>query len=635
MAADLPLTVASWRPPDSVVRLLPGGLAISGVERDEDREFAVTPRLEFQILGPFEVTSNGHAIVLPDGKPRGLLALLVLNRNQVVSVDALVDELWADPPATAVKNVQVYVSRLRKALGDGALITRKPGYLLRIENGSVDADCFVALVEEARQQQPAAAAELLRAALQLWRGPPLAEFGYDGFAQREIQRLDELRLFALEERIEADLAVGRHEEVVPELETRVAENPLRERLRGQLMLALHRSGRQAEALEVYNDGRRWLAEELGLEPSDALRDLQRAILNQDPALVPEAVAPKPLGTAAETSDPPRASRRRGRVALIGGGLLLAAAATAAGVGLARRGSGSVRVVPNSVVVVDEKTDRIAADVPVGRGPDSIAVGKDAVWVANRADGTISRIDPRTRRQVKTISLHTDVSDIALGYGSVWVANGNDGTLTRVDPSTNAREETVQLSRWNTLLPPPASFVATGAGGVWVTGGDQLVRVDPRTNHPSTPITIPEPTGLATGAGAVWVTTRDRRLLRISPDFRRRTYQRVDGIAAAPSVGSRAVSLIVYRAHSAIVRVDRRSMRATRTLGEGVYSFNDYPTDLALSRAAAWVVDSRGSVLRFALAAHRAVRTIETGQAGGRPSIALGEGAVWVAVPASS
>ncbi|HEX3268396.1 MAG TPA: AfsR/SARP family transcriptional regulator, partial [Gaiellaceae bacterium] len=185
-------------------------------------------------------------VELPVGKPRALLAVLIINSGAVVSVDTLVDELWGDqPPPTAAKNVQGYVARLRRALGDSVLVTRSPGYTLQLEDGRIDAAGFQELVEEARHEEPAAAADRLREALALWRGPPLADFTYEPFAQDEIRRLEDLRLTALEDRIEADLALGRHEDVVAELESLVRAHPLRERLQGELLVALYRCGRQA------------------------------------------------------------------------------------------------------------------------------------------------------------------------------------------------------------------------------------------------------------------------------------------------------------------------------------------------------------------------------------------------------
>jgi DNA-binding SARP family transcriptional activator/tetratricopeptide (TPR) repeat protein len=243
--------------------------------------------MQFRILGPLEVLAKGRALDVGGPKQRGLLAVLLLNANRVVSSDRLIDALWGErPPATAHKALQVYVSQLRRMLGKDHLVTRAPGYLLRIAGDELDLGRFEALLEQARGLEPEAASAKLREALSLWRGPPLAEFAYQGFAQAEIARLEELRLACLEERIEADLARGGHAELVSELEGLVKEHPLRERLRAQLMLALYRSGRQAEALAAYQDARRVLVDELGIEPGKLLRELEQAILRQDSALDP-------------------------------------------------------------------------------------------------------------------------------------------------------------------------------------------------------------------------------------------------------------------------------------------------------------------------------------------------------------
>src|SRR5438128_6157861 len=267
--------------------------------------------MEFRILGPLEVWSDQRRLPLGGSKQRMLLAVLLLHRNEVVSIDRLVEELWTGgPPARAVKVVQVYVSRLRKALGarrapsdaEDMLVTRAPGYLLRVGRDELDADRFERLVEEGRRVlgagSPRLATRTLLEALALWRGPALADFAHESFAQPEIGRLEAVHLSALANRIDADLALGRHEELVGELEALVAENPLQERLRGQLMLALYRAGRQADALEVYRQTRELLHGELGLDPSRALQSLERSILLQDTAL--ELAAQPFVGVAADS-----------------------------------------------------------------------------------------------------------------------------------------------------------------------------------------------------------------------------------------------------------------------------------------------------------------------------------------------
>ncbi|TMM24681.1 MAG: hypothetical protein E6F94_09240 [Actinobacteria bacterium] len=241
--------------------------------------------LEFRILGPVEVTDDGAPLQLGGQKQRALLALLLLNPNRVVSTDRIMDALWGEQvPRTAATSLQNFVSQLRKLLGSDVLVTKPPGYQLRVAADQLDLEKFVHLVEESRGEPAAERTTTLRRALALWRGPPLADLGFEAFAQSEIARLEELRLAALEDRVEAELESGRHSDLIGELEAFADENPLRERLRSQLMLALYRSGRQAEALQIYHDTRRVLVDELGIEPSPTLQQLHGAILRQDPGL---------------------------------------------------------------------------------------------------------------------------------------------------------------------------------------------------------------------------------------------------------------------------------------------------------------------------------------------------------------
>ena len=253
--------------------------------------------MEFRILGPLEVREETRELRLGGAKQRALLALLLLRANHVVPAERLIDELWSDdPPETAAKALQVYVSQLRKVLEPGrasgsasaVLLTRAPGYLLRLEPGQLDLHRFEELVAEGRAARASGdverAADLFRGALELWRGQPLADLQSEPFAGGQIARLEELRLCALEDRIESDLALGRDAELIAELEALVGEHSLRERLRRYLMLALYRSGRQVEALDAYQQARRALVEELGIEPGRALQELERAILVHDPSL---------------------------------------------------------------------------------------------------------------------------------------------------------------------------------------------------------------------------------------------------------------------------------------------------------------------------------------------------------------
>jgi YVTN family beta-propeller protein len=268
--------------------------------------------MEYRVLGPLEVRDGERSLPLAGARQRALLALLLVNANHVVSRDRLIDELWGEQaPETAVSTLQTYISRLRKVLPADKLLTRPPGYLLELEDGELDLRRFERLLAEARDAvaagDPERAAHDLHDALALWRGPALAEFAFEPFAQAEIGRLENLRLAAVEDRIDADLALGRHADLIGELEALIAENPHRERLRGQLMLALYRSGRQAEALQAYQDARHALVDELGIEPSDELQQLEKQILTHDVRL---QAPTRPRSQAGQLAAPPPTPERK-------------------------------------------------------------------------------------------------------------------------------------------------------------------------------------------------------------------------------------------------------------------------------------------------------------------------------------
>jgi DNA-binding SARP family transcriptional activator len=286
-------------------------------------------RMDFRILGSFEALDEGQVVTPRGAKQRALLALFLLHPNETLRTDWLIDELWGErPPTTASKTVQVHVSHLRKALAhggdggsDGLIVTRERGYEMRLDPAHLDSRRFEALLAEGRGElaagRPERAVSTLEQALSLWSGPPLAEVAYESFAGREIARLDDLRVTAFEQLIEAKLQLGRHEEVVPQLEALIPEHPYRERLRAHLMLALYRCDRQADALQAYHDARRTLIGELGIEPGERLRELERAILAQDPALHLAAEE----SAAAEPAVEPRGGfvgRERELAELVGG-----------------------------------------------------------------------------------------------------------------------------------------------------------------------------------------------------------------------------------------------------------------------------------------------------------------------------
>jgi DNA-binding SARP family transcriptional activator/DNA-binding beta-propeller fold protein YncE len=579
--------------------------------------------MEFRILGPLEVVEGGGQVALGGVKQRALLAFLLLHANRVVSRDRLIDELWdTTPPETARTALQVHVSQLRKALGHEAIVTQAPGYLIKVEPGALDLERFELLVKEAHGKEAEEAGERLRQALALWRGPPFADLG--DFASAERAQLEQQHASALEQRVEADLELGLHAELVPELEALVREDPLRERRRAQLMLALYRSGRQAEALDAYRSGRKLLADELGLEPGGELRQLEKAILEHDPALAPPA---RPQRREPTAEDRRLRLLGRSRLAVAIGALLIAGALAGIVVAITG-GSDSVAVEANSVAVVNPKTGRVEADVLIGGRPVAIAAGAGAIWVANADDQTIVRIDPKSRTVVKAIGLGSDVSDVALGFGSVWAAGASDGTLTRIDSKLNAAQEPIDLGGKGEAIPQPVFLVETGAGSVWVTRGNKLLRINPQTNEVKA-VAVTRPQGLAVGAGFAWVTQLNEHLLRIEAT----TGELIDDKDISselffPLVHDGSLWVVAYsETGPQILRLDASTLTQR---GAIPFTRRQFPFDLASGAGALWTVTpNEGALWRIDPATNRATRVVEVGH---HPiAVAAEKGAVWVGV----
>jgi DNA-binding SARP family transcriptional activator len=429
--------------------------------------------MRFAILGPLEVYDGTQPISVGGGRQRKLFGILLVHANESLSTDRLIEELWgAEPPPTAAKALQGLISQLRKQLGPDSLETVSGGYLLRVVPGATDAQQFEELLREARPLERIPALAKLQAALGLWRGPALADFAFDDFARSEIDRLEELRESCIERRIDLELALGHHDDLVPELEALVREYPLRERLRRHLILALYRSGRQADALDAYQDARVVLREQLGLDPSDELQALQKAILAHDPSLAPppRVEVPRERSPASAQSEQPR-RRRLGLIAAAVGAIVLVVAAIVVAIELVSSGRSTPIVVPpDSVALIDAHHNRIDSFVGVGRRPVSLAADANGVWVANADDGTVDQLDSRTGRLVHTIGVGADVYTVAVGFGSVWVAGGNDGTVIRIDPTLGQVQRTLTLGNPLSLAPNSVFFVATDNRYVWVTRG---------------------------------------------------------------------------------------------------------------------------------------------------------------------
>ena len=540
--------------------------------------------MEFRILGPLEVLDEGKPLPLGGAKQRSALAMLLLARNQVVSRDRLIEGLWgASPPPTAAATLDTYLSRLRRVLpgaGDTPrLVTKPPGYRLRVEAGELDLERFETLLERARMARVSGdagtAARELREALDLFRGTPLEDLVHAPFAQDELGPLEELRVTALERRLEADLADGRGAELVRELDVLTARNPFRETFWAELMLALYRSGRQVEALDAFDRARRILAEQLGLEPGQALKQLQSQILRQDPSLEPgEAVraaaavstpseeagrgrgaipdrsasAPvrvPPLGPPATQPAPdgdhvrtrsPRTSRRR---AALGATAALAAALAVLIpllVGGGEEARGAYRL---GTVLIDLSTGEQIDSIPLSRLPVSAypVFADGHFWVNNWSPFEYVEIDARSGSIVRSINPPARDPDVQEEGRSItpfvvdgdvmWVTSAYD--LVKMDIGLGRevdRFELDALGEGSGL----AEGVAVGAGSVWVSrdvGQGQILRLDPVSGTPEHVWNGVTPyLNLKFGDGSLWVAD-ERGLARIDADTN--LLRRVGGI----------------------------------------------------------------------------------------------------------
>lgn len=573
--------------------------------------------MDFRVLGPLEVGERAASVAIGGGKQRVLLALLLSHARQPLSTDWLIDALWGEtPPASAGNSVHVYVSQLRKALGDGRLRTSGRGYVLDVGADELDAERFDRLVVEGRVQRAAgdsrAAIEVLSRALALWRGPAFGDLTDEESLRGEVERLEELRLDAVEERIEAELDLRNGGELVPELEALVRANPLRERFRSQLMLALYRRGRQADALEVYRDGRRMLRDELGLEPGPELQRLERAILSHDAAL---AAAPARA----------RPRTRRGAWLVAGGGALLLAVIAAVVVELPRGGSGGLTAIaPNSLGILDPGSRRLVAQVPAGIRPGPLASANGSVWVANVDDRTVSRIDARTHALVRTIPIGGTPAGVAAGGGGIWVSTV-EGRVYRIEPRFDAVRRVADVSEPTAAFGDTVAGVATGLGAVWVADRLGLVSRLDRAGRITGRFDVGfGASGITVGARAVWVTNSgDGTISRIDPAGAT-TRIPVGHGPAAVVVGAGSV-WVVNSLDDTLIRIDpgTNAVVAAIPVGRG-------PTALAVGAGAIWVAAERdGTLLRVDPGSNRVVDSVPVQNS----PVALGivGGSLWVSV----
>jgi DNA-binding SARP family transcriptional activator/ABC-type branched-subunit amino acid transport system substrate-binding protein/DNA-binding beta-propeller fold protein YncE len=588
-------------------------------------------RVRFRVLGSLEVEVDGVVSQLGGARQRTVLAVLLMHANEPVATDRLVSESWGESaPASATKTAQVYVSRLRRALGRNVLTTTPGGYLLAVPPGALDTDELEALRGRAREADPREAGRLLRQGLALWRGPPYADLRYEEALQPEIRRLEELRLTTLEERIEADLAAGDASPLVPELEALVGEHPHRERLRGFLMLALYRSGRQAEALETYRQGRQLLDSELGLEPGPELKELERAILAHDSALEGPQRAIR------------RTARRRSGALLAAGGVLLLAAALTAVVFVRDRGGEVPRGA--GAEALDQQAGKLLATVPLGAAPSSVAVGAGAVWVLDADDKTISVIDPETRSLESVFSTSSTPTDLAAGAGALWIGNAfrelpfsatsYPESVSRVDPETRAVVAPIRLPRpkvvqYNAASPLAwlSEHIAVTSDAVWVVGADLGVyRIDPRTNQRvGGRVKGLDAVGIAAGGGGVWaIEFGEARVAKIDP--------RTNTITQRIPVPSEGLSSIA---------VGTRDVWAADPFGGLVWRIDPVlklPRWIRLDVGVSWVAVGAGAVWATNELAGLVYRIDPSTNEGhvvrltdGPATVAVGRGAAWVSV----
>jgi DNA-binding SARP family transcriptional activator len=610
--------------------------------------------VEFRLLGSFDVVVDGRSVPLGGTKQRALLAILAIHANEVVPADRLIEQLWSgNAPESAVNTLQGYVSRLRKVLdtngangGNPTIAFRAPGYVLTTPQEQIDVRRFERLLVEAEARAATGdagrAADSLREALALWRGAPLADFTYEEFAQTEIARLEELRLKAVEERIDADLACGRHASLIPELEAIVAEHPLRERLRGQLMLALYRSGRQSEALAVYRNARLVMQEQLGLEPTRALSELQRSILQHDPELDLPA-SPRPL---ARGRDGPL------RLVAAAAGTLAVAAALGA-ILLWPRGDAArtVSVSNNSVAVVDPRTNRVMDDIVTGDYPGPLASDGRYVWVGNIGNDTMMAIDAKTRKAGFATAVQQPL-DFAVAGTRLWIANGTSFASGRPSgggtiqcrgcrPGTTMTVKVGPPDRENSS---PAS-VASDGRSLWAAAaaGRTVYRINPESGRILNSIKGVDASAIAVADGAGWVAEPRRGdILHIDASGRVVARIRVPGDPTRLAADTTTVWVAiphpqgaVWRARSAVWRIDAKTMKRV-----AVVSVPATARRVATGAGYVWVtsgtyegepgVPAGGGVLsKIDPRSNRVVSTIKVGF---RPDgVVVANGLVWIAV----
>jgi DNA-binding SARP family transcriptional activator/ABC-type branched-subunit amino acid transport system substrate-binding protein/streptogramin lyase len=609
--------------------------------------------MDFRLLGPLELWDGPREIAVAGAKRRALLAVLLLQRNEVISRDRLVDLLWGEhPPPSAFHSLEVHVSKLRGVVsGDGSrLQTRAPGYVLRVEPGELDLERFERLAKDGRaalaRGDAERAARVLREALSEVRGAPLAEFAFEPFAQAPMAQFAELRMAVVEDRVDADLALGRHTKLVGELEALVAAEPLRERRRRQLMLALYRCGRQAEALQAYRDARRVLVDELGIEPTRELRDLERAILRQEETLdAPRTGPPSPAarhldGRALQrpADERARGGRRGRRFAAVG---VLALAVAVAATLLVRGGGGSagdLPFAPDTVGAIDPATGKPRVRVHIPGSPDRLVAARGAVWVVNDSSGTVAAIDPDRRQLESVMAPGGAPRDLAAGRGTLWTIDEQHRQLVEISTDYKRPTRRIPLRPGRAVVLPPGTapfdpwVVAVGAGAAWVTDGSRtLTRVNPRNGRVTRTDLGTVLDGVTVSHGAVWaISGSGATVLRVDPSGRASPLripivskpgaQSPYPIAIEAGLGS----IWVLNGNTATVtRIDPGQRGVAATIPVGI---DHAPQRLAVGAGAVWVAGADGTLTRI----DATTNDVDTTRlAKGLNDVAVAGGAVWV------
>lgn len=580
------------------------------------------------MLGPLEAADGGESVALGPPRQKALLAVLLIARGTVVSSDGLIDALWErTPPATAAKIVQGYVSNLRRVLGDGAIATEGRGYRLCPEAVTTDVDRFERIAADGRRalerDDPGTAAGRLAAALESWRGPAFVDFSGETFARAEITRLEEARLETLALRVEAELRMGRHAQLIGELQALVRAHPLQEAFAAQLMLALYRCGRQAEALDHYQALRVRLDDELGLEPGRELRELQLAVLAHDPALSP------PAGAAVPSRRARRHARRFG-LAATGVAALLVALVIVVLETSSRARSTAVTSRPNTVVAIGTGSDRVAATVPVGDRPGAIAAAAGSLWVANRDDDTVSQVDPRALEVRHTVAVPAPPNALASAAGGVWVAGAGFSSsfvsVSRIDPHFGAVDRTMRAP--TVSMGPVASLAAAGSA-IWLAPySGELTRIDARRQKVVSR-TDPNsgPSAIAVAGGVVWLVDNEGDdVVRIDPTGARTTTA-VGYNPSAIAIGDGGV-WVTDTGDDRVERLDPMTGAVVATIRVGAA-----PLGLAVGDGSVWVADGgAGAVSRINPGTDRVTATIHVG--GSPQDIAIAGSRAWVTVDAA-